>query len=146
MHAHLPDLFSGALALKDIPTDSVSSPQVLQKMMAQITKLMAGSIQFQPVNRMAQPASTTPAETAASAAMWRKAPRMLMSVLRPDANIQAVRPLTAIPMPAMIITVWPAVYSGRLNLKIASHAMAPMTVKRNIALNSAARIEEPRRP
>ena len=71
-------------------TLSLSSPQVPQPITATITRLVTGSIHRSPVSRISTPATTTPTETSASAAMCRKAPRMLMSCLRPRMNISAV--------------------------------------------------------
>lgn len=51
-------------------------------MAAETRRLAAGSTQCQPVTRMMTPATTTPAETAASATRWRKAPRTFASDFR----------------------------------------------------------------
>ena len=59
---------------------------MLQRMVAQMTRLVTGSSQSQPVQMISAADTTTPSETAASAAMCRKAPSMLMSSLRPLAN------------------------------------------------------------
>ena len=87
--------------------------------------------------------TTTPAETAASAAMCRKAPRMLMSPLAPDTNSQAVMLFTRMPTPATTITVFPATGAGSPKRWMASHPMAPTATRRNTALKSDARIDEP---
>ena len=52
-------------------TESRNRPHVPIAMMAEITTLMIGSSQNQPVAAIARPAITTPAETPASAAMCR---------------------------------------------------------------------------
>ena len=61
---------------------------------------------------MAMPASTTPSETPASAAMCRNAPRMFKSCLRPERNIKAVIVLIRIPTAATPMTIPPATGSG----------------------------------
>ena len=81
-------------------------------MTALMARLTTGSSQSQPVKRITKPATTTPAETIASAAMCMNAPRMLMSPLRPAANSQAVAPLMTMPIAATVITVPPATGSG----------------------------------
>jgi hypothetical protein len=111
-----------------------------------MTRLTNGSSHKAPVTRMTRPAMTTPADTAASAAMWRKAPRMLRSPSRPEAKSQAVKPLTAMPIAATAITVPPATGAGSSRRKIASQAIAPTARSRNTALNSAARVDEPLKP
>ncbi len=78
--------------------------------------------------------------------MCMKAARTLMSPRRPEANSAAVMPLTTMPMAATIITVAPDTGSGAPSRWIASHEIAPTVSSRNTALNSAARIEEPRSP
>ena len=118
-------------------------PQIIT---AQIKRLTTGSIQRRPVNRMASPAPTTPAEIAASAAMCRKAPRMLRSPLRPDMNVSAVTVLIAIPSRETQITVRAATSIGLLKRRRASHAIAPTETRRKIALNKAARMDVPRSP
>jgi hypothetical protein len=130
----------------DIDRDSRSRPQVPQTITALIARLTTGSTQSQPVSRITSPASTTPADTSASDAMCRKAPRRLMSLLLPAANSQAVSPLIAMPMAATIITVRLATGSGEPSRSTASQEIAPTVISRNTALNSAARIDEPRRP
>ena len=50
------------------------------------------------------------------------------------------------PMAATITTVLPATGSGEANRWIASQAIAPTDIKRKMALKSAARMDEPRRP
>ena len=88
---------------------------MLRRMIATMTRLLIGSSNDQPVRRMTKPATTTPAETAASAAMWRKAPRILRSRFRPPANIQAVTPLTMTPAAATQIIVRPTTGAGSRN-------------------------------
>ena len=66
--------------------------------------------------------------------------------LRPAANSQAVTPLTTMPIAATTITVLPATGSGWPRRRIASQEIAPTVSSRKTALNSAARIDEPRRP
>ncbi len=127
-------------------TLSRNRPQVAQTTSAATARLTAGSIQARPVAQMTRPATTTPADTAASAAMCRKAPRMLMSSLEPLTNSHAVSPFTRMPMAATTITVTPATGSGWMRRRIASQITAPMAISRNTALNRAARIEEPRIP
>ncbi len=75
-----------------------------------------------------------------------KAPRMLRSPLRPDMNSRAVKPFTSTPPAATAITVTPAVGAGCMNRITASQAMPPVTSISTMALDSAARIVEPRRP
>ncbi len=71
---------------------------------------------------------------------------MLRSLLRPEANSAAVMPLITMPTAATIITVPPDTGSGVPSRRIASQEMAPTVISRNTALNSAARIDEPRSP
>ncbi len=113
-------------------------------MIAAMTRLVAGSSQVQPVARMTSPATTTPADTTASDSMWAKAARTLRSP--PRANSQAVTPLTTMPAAATAMTVSPATGCGSASRCTASHATAPMATSSSTALNSAARIDEPRRP
>ena len=112
---------------------------------ALMTRLTTGSSHSAPVSAIARPTTTTPADTSASEAMWRKAPRRLMSSL-PEANSQAVNPLTRMPAAATAITTPPSTGCGARSLKTASSAIAPTATSRNTALNSAARMEEPRSP
>src|SRR3546814_18715133 len=95
---------------------------------------------------MASAPTTTPAETAASAAMWMNAPRILRSPFLPRANRSAVAVLMTMPMDATTMTVPPATGCGDPSLLIASKAMAPITTSSNSPLSSAARIEDPRNP
>ena len=76
------------------------------------TRLVSGSSHSQPVSAITSPATTTPAETRASPAMCRKAPRTFRSPLRPEANRAAVIPFTRMPTPATAITVRPDTASG----------------------------------
>jgi hypothetical protein len=50
------------------------------------------------------------------------------------------------PIAATIITVFPATGAGSASRRTASHEIAPTASRRNMALNRAARIDEPRRP
>ncbi|MNT75519.1 hypothetical protein D3C72_2144220 [compost metagenome] len=111
-----------------------------------ITRLTTGSSHCQFVQVMIKPAMTTPSETAASAAICRKAPRMFISPLRPDINKSAVAVLIAIPTAATHMTVLPMIGTGELNRWIASQAITPIALSRNMALKRAARIEERRNP
>ena len=63
-------------------SDCLNRLQVPTTMTAAISRLTTGSSQVQPNHSARPPATTTPAETSASAAMCRKAPRMLRSVSR----------------------------------------------------------------
>src|SRR5205814_8421213 len=117
-----------------------------QMMTTAIARLTMGSSHNQPVNRMAAPAATTPADTAVSAAMCRNAPLILMSPLRPEAKSQAVTPLITIPTAATIMTMTHATGAGCDRRWSASQAMAPTATSRNMALNSAANMDELRSP
>jgi hypothetical protein len=99
-------------ALTDIASESRSRLQVPHTIRPTTTRLVSGSSQSQPVSRMTAAATTTPADTAASATMCRKAPRILRSPFRPEANSQAVAPLMTMPMAATIMTVPLATGSG----------------------------------
>jgi len=92
------------------------------------------------------PLERTAAEIAASAAICKNAPRMLISPLRPDINIIAVMALIPMPSSETQMTVRAATSVGALNRRTASHAIAPTDTSRKIALNKAARIELPRNP
>src|SRR5690554_6970451 len=59
--------------------DSFSNCQVPRKITAAITRLITGSIQAWSVNISIVPEITTPTDTAVSAAICRKAPRMFRS-------------------------------------------------------------------
>ena len=111
-----------------------------------MARLATGSIQVSPVPQMTMPATTTAADTTASAAMCRNAPRTLTSPLRPLANSQAVRPLTAMPIAATIDTVSPGTGGGAAIRSPASITIAPSATSSNSALNSAARIVDPFSP
>ena len=126
--------------------DSRKRPQVPQMIRPEITRLTRGSMKVQPVSQMTPPATTTPAETTASDSMCRKAPRMLMSPLRPEANRAAVAPLMAMPMAATTITVGPATGPGTTRRCRASVTTPPVTSNRVVALNRAASMEVDRRP
>ena len=90
--------------------------------------------------------TTTPSDTAASAAMCRNAPRMLMSLWRPDMNINAVAPLMTMPITATTITVISATGSGSPNRRTASQTIPPTATSSRTALTSEARMELRRRP
>ena len=137
-------MLEGAAAIA-MPSASRRRPQVAQTITALMIRLTTGSSHSHPLNVITKPATTTPADASASEAIWTNAPRRLMSRL-PPANSQAVRPLITIPTAATIITVFPATGSGAPSLLIASHEIAPTITSRNAALNSAARMDEPRRP
>ena len=109
-------------------------------------RLTTGSSHSQPVIAMASAAITTPAETPASAAMCRKAPRMFRSSLLPFMNIRAVAVLMTMPMAATIITgpVW--IGSGVAKRRMASQAMAPTAISSRAALPSEARMVPLRSP
>src|SRR3954470_15134685 len=92
--------------------DSCNNPQDATTITTTITKLNAGSSQYQPVKIIATPAITTPNDTAASAAMCKYAPRILMSCLLPFINKSAEIVFTTIPTPATIVTVKPATAGG----------------------------------
>ena len=62
------------------PMLSVNRSQVPQTITAMMRMLTTGSIQESPVVMMASPATTTPTDTAASAAMCKNAPRTLASL------------------------------------------------------------------
>ena len=66
--------------------DSRSRPQAPTTITALTGTLTTGSSQTFPVNRITKPATTTPAATRSSEAMWTNAARKLMSPL-PPANI-----------------------------------------------------------
>ncbi len=88
-----------------------------------ISRLATGSIQAWPVSRIRPPATATPAEIAASAAMCRKADRTLRSCSRPRMNSTAVRPLTRMPAMATPIISPEAGSVGALKRPMASRAM-----------------------
>ena len=115
-----------------------SRDQVPQVMTATMTRLITGSIQVQPVNRMAAPESRTPNETSASAAMCRKAPRTLRSPCRPRMNISAVPPLIRMPAAATHMTMAPPTGAGWPKRWMASMAMAPAPRSSTTALISDA--------
>ena len=66
---------------------------------------------------------------------------MLMSSLRPEANSQAVKPLSKMPMAATKSTVHPATGSGFHKRCTASQAIAPTAVNKNMALKRAASMD-----
>ena len=111
-----------------------------------MTRLVTGSIQVRPVFTMMKPAATTPADTPASAAMWRNAPLILRSPLRPDMNRSAVAVLTTMPIAATIITVPPATGAGSEKRRIASTAITTIAMSSSRAFRNAARIDELRKP
>ena len=120
---------------------SRSSRQVPTRITAETTRLTIGSIQSQPVRRVAAPATTTPAATTASPSMCRKAPRAFRSPLRPDANRAAVKPFTAMPADATAITTKPAAGRGSSRRRTASAITAPVTTRRITPFRSAASTE-----
>ena len=126
--------------------ESRSNPQVPTAITATMTRLISGSSHSQPVAIIASAATTTASDTAASAAMCRKAPLMLMSRLRPDMNSSAVSPLMTTPIAATTTTSWPATGCGSAKRRIASQAMAPVTTSSSTALASEAMIEDFFRP
>ena len=69
-----------------------------------------------------------------------------MSSLLPAMNSQADMPLMATPTSATIDTVQPATGLGLLKRCTASQPIAPHAIISSSALNSAARIDELRRP
>ena len=121
-------------------------PQVPQTITAATTRLMAGSSQVHPVSRIAPPASTTPADTLASASMCANAPRMLRSPFCPAISSHADRPLATMAMAATAITVHPATSPGSDSRRTASQAIAPVAISSSTALTSADRIEAERKP
>ena len=73
----------GGTAFSAMPSESRNSPQVPPRITATITRLTTGSIHAARSTGSASPATTTPADTSASTAMCRKAPRTLRSPCRP---------------------------------------------------------------
>lgn len=71
---------------------------------------------------------------------------MLMSPLRPLANISAVAPLTRMPAAATQISARESTSGGAPSRRAASHAIAPTATNNKVALSSAARIDDPPRP
>src|SRR5262249_53163802 len=124
----------GGTAASDMRTESPSRLHVLHTITAHTARLTAGAIHPAPGSTMRPPATTTAAATPAPP------PPRAAATRRP------VAPLTATPAAATIITVRPATGAADAKRPTASHAMAPTAVSRNTALNSAARIEELRRP
>jgi hypothetical protein len=90
-------------------TESFASPQLLHMMSAASSSETSGSIQSSPVAAMSRPATTTPADAAASPSMWMNAPRMLRSCSRPRMNASAVPRLIAMPTVATTDTTPPAI-------------------------------------
>ena len=101
-----------------------------------------GSSQCQPVSAIKPPTTTTASETAASAAMWRKAPRSLRSWRRPRQNSIAVAVLTTKPSAAIPITTNPGTGAGSCRRRMLSVANAPQATSSRAALSSAARMVE----
>jgi len=99
-----------------------------------------------PVRKIIMPAMTTPAETAASAAMCKNAPLMFKSFFRPVKNNVAVTPFNTMPTAATTIMVFPATSAGLAKRRIASQLMPPTATINRIALASAAKIDERPRP
>ena len=118
-------------------TLSRKSPHVPATIASVIAMLTSGSIQEMPVSRIRMPATTTPAEIAASAAMWRNAPRTFASRC-PRMKSRAVIVLMMTPIAATAITVGPATGSGARRRWIASQRIAPQAVSKSTALARAA--------
>ena len=116
-------------------------PQVANRITALTTRLTTGSTHSQPVSEMTNPATTTAADTPASANMCMKAAWTLRSPLRPEANSMAVAPLTTMPSAATAMTMPATTGWGWISRCTASHAMAPTASSNSRALNSAARME-----
>ena len=106
-----------------------------------ITRLITGSSQFQPRHSARPPATSTPADTAASAAMCRNAPRMLRSSRPPRRNSSAVAVLMTMPTPATAMMVTPCTGCGEARRCAASQASAPMATSSSKALAKAARMD-----
>jgi len=115
-------------------------------MIAATIRLINGSIICIPVMEINMPATTTPAEMAASAAMCRYAPRMFRSDFRPDMNMNAVNALITTPTAAtrMMVGAWAS--TGCRRRLTASQTIPPMATSRRRALMSAARIDDLRKP
>ena len=109
-------------------------------MIAAMTRLATGSSQLQPNHSARPPATTTPAETSASAAMCRKAPRMFRSLSRPRMNSSAVAVLMTMPMPATTMIVTPSTVCGDCRRCTASQASEPIATSSSKALTKAARM------
>ncbi len=101
-----------------------------------------GSSHSQPVSAISAPTTTTASDTAASAAMCRKAPRSLRSRRRPRQNSIAVPALTRKPKAAMPITTRPGTGAGACRRRMLSVASAPQATSNRAALSSAARMVE----
>ena len=127
-------------------TLSRSRSQVPQAITSEISTLTAGSTRFQPVSPITMPATTTPADTAASAAMCRNAPRMLASLLRPAASQTAVIVLIATPIAATTIMVTPCTGGGSTSRWAASQRITPQATSSRAAFANAAKIVDRPRP
>ena len=124
----------------DIHTDSLSSPMLPHRITTATTRLIAGSTHCWPVHRITSPAKTTATETAASDAICRNAPRILMSCW-PRTNIIALIPFTMIPSAATAMIVCPCAAEGWISRRTTSAPIAPTAINRNSAFASAARME-----
>ena len=120
---------------------SFASPHVPQAIIATIVRLTSGSIHHSPLTTIASPATTTPTETSASAAMWRYAPRMLRSSC-PRRKSSAVAVLMTTPTPATAIMTKPSGSCGSISLCIVSNRIAPIATASSSALAMAARMVE----
>ena len=123
--------------------DWLNKRQVPSTMTTAIARLTTGSSQSQPCHSVKAPAITTPADTSASAAMCKKAPRMLRSCSPPRINNKAVAVLMTMPTPATSIMVTPCapnIGSGDMRRPNASHTSAPITTSSSKALANAAKI------
>ncbi len=118
---------------------SFSTPQLPTRMTARISRLTTGSIQARPVRMIKPPATATPTEIAASAAMCRKAERTLRSCSLPRVNRRAVSPLVTTPARATPIINFDEGAPGEENRSMASRAMKPQANTRITALARAAR-------
>ncbi len=121
-------------------------PQVPYTITDTTTRLISGSIQLQPVNRMTRPLTATAAEIAASAAMWRNAPRTFRSSLLPRMKSHAEKPFTTSPSVATMNTSRPATGAGFKRRWIDSSTIAPHAKSNSAAFASDARIDELPRP
>jgi hypothetical protein len=131
-----------------------SAPRPSQDSMTRATSSMCpirsqcrcGSSQSQPVALIPMPISTTPTETAASAAMCKNAPLILISRLRTAMNSNAETVLMTTPAAATHMTVLAATTSGCAIRPIASQAIPTTTTSNTMALVRAAKIEDRRKP
>ena len=108
--------------------------------------LTIGSIHPIPVAMMATPASTTPTDTAASAAMCKNAPRTLASSLLPRIKRIAVTVFMTTPIAATAIMVNPATGAGSLSRQMASHRITAQAANSSTAFKKAAYMVARRSP